>query len=61
MTVMTRDSPRNCLTSWDRLAPMTFRILTSLALFKDRAVERFMKLKQAIKRRRTATKEKTYT
>ena len=42
------DSARNCFISAYLPAPITFRTPTSLALLDARAVERFMKLIQAI-------------
>ena len=48
------DSPKNCLTSCDLSAPTTFRKPTSFALFSSRAVDRFMKLMQAIVKIKTA-------
>jgi len=54
-----RDSPRNCLMSCKRKAPRTFLTPTSLALLADRAVERFMKLKEAMSRMKNAIAEKT--
>src|SRR5829696_1789456 len=41
-------SQRNCLTSEVFSAPNTFRTPISIALFEDRAVERFIKLTQAM-------------
>src|SRR5215218_2949877 len=41
-------SHRNCLTSEVFSAPNTFRTPISIALFEERAVERFIKLTQAI-------------
>src|SRR5215471_2299955 len=43
-----KDSLMNCLTRSDLFAPVTFLTPTSFALFDARAVERFMKLMQAI-------------
>jgi hypothetical protein len=48
MAEMRIDSPRNCLMSCERLAPMTFRNPTSLERFMERAVARFMKLIHAM-------------
>ena len=42
------DSTKNCFINCERSAPTTFRKPVSLALLRDRTVERFMKLKQAI-------------
>ena len=55
------DSPKNCPIISILEAPTTFRIPTSLALFMERAVERFMKLIHAIKRMITAIIENRYT
>ncbi len=50
MSAVATDSPRNCTMSWTRDAPSDFRTPTSRARFAERAVDRFMKLMQAIKR-----------
>ena len=44
------DSLRNCVIKFLRSVPNTLRTPTSLALFAERAVVRFMKLMQASKR-----------
>jgi hypothetical protein len=54
-----RDSKKNCLTSSTLLDPTTFLIPTSFARFADLAVERFMKLMQAMSKIITATIVKT--
>src|SRR5437868_14871664 len=48
------DSPRNCRTSEFFSAPSTFLTPTSADRFEERAVERFMKLIQAINKVNTA-------
>jgi len=48
-------SPENWATRNGLAAPTTFLIPTSFARFTDRAVERFMKLMQAISMMNTAT------
>ena len=48
------DSLKNCRMILPLSAPMTFRKPTSLALFAERAVERFMKLIQAMIRTKIA-------
>ena len=53
-------SPRNCAISDDRTAPSVFRIPTSADLFEKRAVERFMKLIQAISRMNMAMEASIY-
>ena len=54
------DSPKNCRTSWPLKAPTTLRNPTSLERCKERAVDRFMKLMQAIsKTKRAAAKNMT--
>src|SRR5690606_7917497 len=45
-----RDSPKNCLTNCSLLEPTDFLTPTSLALFSDLAVDKFMKLIHANKR-----------
>ncbi len=55
-----RDSPSNCLISWNLSAPTTLRIPISFARVSDRAVERFMKFVHAIKSIKIATAEKIY-
>src|SRR5215213_6674408 len=42
------DSKKNCVTNCFLSEPSVFRTPTSLALFSERAVERFIKLTQAI-------------
>src|SRR6476620_2523789 len=46
--LMNTDSPRNCLIKEFFSAPRTLRTPTSSERFEERAVERFMKLIQAI-------------
>src|SRR5687767_8908072 len=46
-TTTNSDSPKNCLMICQRLDPTALRIPTSLPLFSERAVLRFMKLIQA--------------
>ncbi|MGB2908766.1 MAG: hypothetical protein WBB73_16820 [Candidatus Aminicenantaceae bacterium] len=53
------DSPKNCRIISGRLPPTTFLIPTSLARIVERAVERFMKLMQAIRITIRATTENT--
>ena len=53
------DSPKNCEISCERLAPITFRKPISFARFTDRAVERLIKLQQAINKIKSAVAEKT--
>ena len=55
------DSLRNCVIKFLRSVPNTLRTPTSLALFAERAVVRFMKLMQAISKIKMATAEKIYT
>ena len=55
---MKKDSPRNCKTNCFLLAPIVFRTPTSNERFPAIAVERFMKLKQAIIKINIATIEK---
>src|SRR5258708_19388191 len=50
-----RDSVRNCLTRLPRPEPITFRSPTSLARLADLAVQRLIKLMQAISRMKQAT------
>ena len=52
------DSPMNWPISCRRNAPSTLRMPTSCARPAERAVARFMKLMQAINRRKNATAEK---
>src|SRR5690606_12888590 len=52
----TNDSPKNERIKEPLPAPITFRMLTSLALFSERAVERFIKLMQAINKTTQAIK-----
>jgi hypothetical protein len=55
------DSVRNC---WIRVlfsVPSTFRMPTSFARFAERAVDKFMKLIQAINKIKIAATEKMYT
>ena len=56
------DSVRNCLIKPDLLLPNVLRTPTSFALFRDRAVDRFIKLTQArmIKNRPTAASIYTF-
>src|SRR5450432_370037 len=58
---ITVDSERNCSTRFLRVVPKTFRIPTSRARLADRAVVRFIKLIQAIRRIKAATAENIYT
>jgi len=51
----------NCLKSIPLLAPKTFRKPTSVDRFADRAVDKLMKLMQAIIKIRIATAAKIYT
>ena len=51
------DSPMNCEISWFRFTPRTFRMPISCALRAERAVERFMKLTQAISSTKPANVE----
>ena len=55
---MMNDSSINCLKSIERSAPNTFRMPTSRARFEEVAVERLMKLIQAIARINKAMAEK---
>src|ERR1700722_975070 len=55
------DSVRNWATRYFRGDPSTFLMPTSLARLADRAVDRFMKLIQAINRMNKAMAEKMYT
>ncbi len=55
------DSVRNCQIRVFLSVPNTFLMPTSLALFAERAVDRFMKLMQAINKINNATAEKIYT
>src|SRR3569833_2307114 len=55
------DSVRNCAIKLPRADPNTFLTPTSLARFEERAVDRFIKLTQAINKIITAIKEKIYT
>jgi hypothetical protein len=55
------DSPKNCLAICDLVAPITFLMPTSVALFADLAVARFIKLIQAIMRINNAIIEKIIT
>ena len=48
MTDSTIDSPKNCLNKAFFWAPITLRTPTSAALFAELAVDKFMKLIQAI-------------
>jgi len=50
------DSPKNCLTNWDRRAPITLRRPISLSRCMYRVVERLMKLTETIKSNRTPRK-----
>jgi hypothetical protein len=50
----TNDSPRKCIKTWVRFAPRTFLTPISLLFFIERAMERLMKLKLAIKSKKTA-------
>ena len=52
------DSPKNCLINRDRSAPTTLRRPTSFIRFAERAVARFIKLIQAIRRMKKATEAK---
>src|SRR4051812_49283837 len=54
-------SVKNCLINWLRAAPITLRMPTSLALFKDLTVDRFMKFKQAINKTNKAIPKNIYT
>src|SRR5260221_6172935 len=47
MITTNNDSPKNCLINWLRTEPTAFLMPTSLALFSERAVLRFIKLIQA--------------
>ena len=58
---MKRDSPRNCDISCLFDAPVTFRMPTSLDRFVALAVDKFMKLTQAVIRIAKAMIEKIYT
>ena len=53
------DSPKNCFNRDDRSAPNTFRTPTSAARFEELAVDKFMKLMQAINKVSSATEAKT--
>ncbi len=55
------DSPRNWVISPPLLAPTTFRMPTSFALFSLRAVLRFIKLIQAISRIKAAMMAESFT
>src|SRR5215831_5540323 len=55
------DSVRNCLTRLLRSEPRTFRTPTSFARLEERAVERFIKLTQAMSKMKIAMAEKMYT
>ena len=52
------DSPKNCFSREDRSAPNTFRTPTSAARFEELAVDKFMKLMQAINKVSSATEAK---
>ena len=54
-------SPINCIMSCWRPAPTTFLTPISFALLNDRAVARFMKLKQAMIRTNKAIIDKAFT
>ena len=56
-TVTSMDSDKNCAISWGRRAPTTFFIPTSFIRRAALAVERFMKLMQAITRIKRAIRE----
>src|SRR5450755_3991615 len=55
------DSVKNCVIKCDRSEPATFLIPTSFARLAERAVERFIKLTQAISKIKMAITEKIYT
>ncbi|MBA7635218.1 hypothetical protein ES703_42819 [subsurface metagenome] len=57
MMDMTMDSLKNCFISWLLCEPKTFLIPTSLARLADLAVERFIKLKHAINKTKSAIAE----
>ena len=52
------DSPMNCHINWPLSDPMTFLTPISLALFKDRAIDRLIKLMQAINNMKMAIPER---
>ena len=58
---MSRDSPRNCLANCPRWAPSDLRTPTSRIRCEALAVDRFMKLKQAISRMNNAVMLNMYT
>ena len=58
--LINNDSPRNCFTSDFFSAPNTFRIPTSAERFEERAVDRFMKLMQAISKVNKAMEARIY-
>ncbi len=58
---ITVDSLRYWITSVLLLAPTAFFIPTSLTLLEARAVDKFMKLIQAMRRMKTAMMEKSLT
>jgi hypothetical protein len=58
---MSTDSPRNCHIRDCFNAPETFLMPTSFALFSLLAVDRFMKLMQAINKRKPAMIERMRT
>src|SRR5678815_3168252 len=60
MKHMMSDSPRNCFINDDLPAPITFLTPTSRARFSDRAVERFIKLMQAMNKMKMAIDASIY-
>src|SRR6476620_7037439 len=58
--LISNDSPRNCLIRELFSAPNTLRIPTSPERFEDLAVERFMKLIQAISKVNRAIEARIY-
>ncbi len=59
--VSNSDSPKNCRMSWGYVAPMVFFRPISFERFTALAVDRFMKLKQAITRMKRAIRKNILT